>query len=165
MLTALIIADASSEDLAVTLGALVPAVVDGLLGDAVVVATHHDPAVTRIAEVAGASLVVTSGGDPWLMGAAAARRDWLLCLEAGDVPGDGWLRATDRFLASAIRGNRPLGRFSRPGAASALLRFKERWTGTRSVRAGDLVRRSWLMSKTGRERPVQIGAVMERHFA
>ena len=165
MLTALIIADASSEDLAVTLGALVPAVVEGLVGDAVVIARQHDASVTRIAEVAGASLVVTSDADPWVAGAAAARRDWLLCLEAGDVPGEGWMRAADRFLSNAVRGGHHLGRFSRPGMASALMRFQERWTGVRAVRAGHVAQRSWLVSQAGRERPLPIGAAIERHLA
>jgi len=38
----------------------------------------------------------------------------------------------------------------------------ERVAGTRTVRAGDLVRRTWLAGDAGRVRPVRIGAAIER---
>src|SRR3954465_12614716 len=112
MLTALIHSEGPPDALAATLASLVPGVVEGLVGDAVIVARQAAPATAGIAEVAGAKLVVApDGADPWRAGAAQARREWLLCLEAGDVPGEGWMRAVDRFLA-ATRGSQPLGRFS-----------------------------------------------------
>jgi hypothetical protein len=165
MMTALILAEGAPEGLAVTLGALVPAVVEGLIGDAVVIGRQADSPTEAIAEVAGAAIVIASPGtDPWREGAALARREWLLCLQSGDVPGDGWMRAVDRFLAAAARNGQPLGRFSRKaGAASVLIDLAERVAGTRTVRPGDLVRRDRL---TGREparvRPVRIGARLKR---
>ena len=122
MLTAVILAERDPENLAATLGALVPAVVEGLLGDAVVVARLADPAVANIAEIAGASLAVAPGdADPWREGGRLARRDWLLCLRAGDVPADGWMRAVDHFLVASARDRRPLGRFSRARVRSRRL--------------------------------------------
>ena len=166
MLTAVILAESDPENLAATLGALVPAVVEGLLGDAVVVARLADPAVANIAEIAGASLAVAPGdADPWREGGRLARRDWLLCLRAGDVPADGWMRAVDHFLVASARSRRPLGRFSRPGSglAGSFSRVVERMAGTRTVRPGDLVQRSWLDAHNGaRVRPLPIAARIER---
>src|SRR5215212_3656615 len=134
MITGLVLANAGEEALAITLGALVPAVVAGLMGDAVVIAGQQDPTIARIAEVSGAAVVVVAGTDnPWRVGGAAARREWLLCLAAGDVPADGWMRVVDRFLAHAQRHDQPLGRFSRrPRAAAAtVINLAERFAGTR----------------------------------
>ena len=166
MMTAVVFADGAPEELAATLGALVPAVVDGLIGDAVIVARQANPVMTRIAEVAGANLVMSSpNADPWRTGAVHARREWLLCLSSGDVPAEGWMRAVDRFLASSARVGQPLARFSRrrTGPASALINVAERVIGTRTVRAGDLVRRDWLTAgNPARVRSVRIGAAIER---
>ena len=164
MITGLILAEGDPEGLAGTLASLVPAVVEGLMGDAVVIAGRNDPAYGSIAEVAGASLTaVPDRGDPWRAGAALARRDWLLCLQAGDVPGDGWMRAVDRFLAAASRDDRPLGRFARRGPGGVLLNLVEQAAGTRMVRAGDVVQRNWLMANGVRRiRPARIAARIER---
>jgi hypothetical protein len=166
MMTGLILAEGLPEEVALTLAALVPAVVEGLLGDAVVIARQPHPAVAMIAEIAGASLAVAPGkADPWQAGASLARREWLLCLKSGDVPGEGWMRAVDRFLAAAVRQGQPLGRFSRTGldAAAAFSRLSEGVAGTRTVRAGDVVQRGWLAARDGaRVRPVRIAARIER---
>jgi hypothetical protein len=168
MLTGLILAEGEPEHLAVTLGALVPAVVEGLVGDAVVVARRPDAALATIAEIAGANLAIASlGADPWRQGASLARRDWLLCLNAGDIPADGWMRAVDRFLATAARERQPVGRFSRKGASASesLSRLAEAVAGTRTIRAGDLVQRDWLATRNGaRVRPFAIAARIERDF-
>src|SRR5688500_6335541 len=116
MMTALVLAEGEPEALAATLSALVPAVVEGLVSDAVVIVRDAHPTVATMAEVAGASLAVISDkADPWREGGRLARRDWLLCLQSGDVPGEGWMRAVERFLAVAIRRGEPLGRFYRSG--------------------------------------------------
>jgi hypothetical protein len=165
MITGLVLVDDAIDELAATLGSLVPAVVEGLMGDAVVIARRPHASVANIAEVAGARLVALSGDeDPWLAGAAHARRDWLLCLEAGDVPGEGWMRAVDRFLMAGGRDARPLGRFRyRAGGAASFRGPIERWTGTKQARAGDLVDRNWLATTSRtRVRPARIGAVIHR---
>lgn len=164
MITGLILAEGDPEGLAGTLASLIPAVVEGLMGDAVVIARGQDATFAAIAEIAGASLTaVSDGSDPWSAGAALARRDWLLCLRAGDAPGDGWMRAVDRFLAAASRDDRPLGRFARRGPGGVLLNLVEQAAGTRMVRAGDVVQRSWLMANGVRRiRPARIAARIER---
>ena len=167
MVTGLILAEGASEEVAMTLAALVPAVVEGLMGDAVIVARQADSALKSIAEVAGANLVIAPlDTDPWRTGAIHARREWLLCLQSGEVPREGWMRAVERFLAIAPRRHQPLGRFSRRQAGHLFIDLVDRVTGTRSVRAGDLARRDWLTARQpARVRPMRIGAVIERDFA
>ena len=165
MITGLVLAHGAPDHLALTLGSLVPAVVEGLMGDAVVIARCEDPGLAAIAEIAGARLVVAAPGvDPWRAGAPLARREWLLCLRSGDMPDEGWIRAVDRFLGAVGRDGPPLGRFSRKGlgAAESLSRSVESVAGTQTIRAGDLVRRSWLVNRDGgRLRPVRIAARIE----
>jgi hypothetical protein len=166
MMTALVFADGAPEELAATLGTLVPGVVEGLVGDAVIVTPRPDPVITGMAETAGAKLAIAPpGADPWRTGATHARRQWLLCLRSGDVPAEGWMCAVDRFLASSAKAGHPLARFSRrqAGPASVLVDLAERVLGTRIVRAGDLVRRDWLMAGDPvRVRSVRLGAAIER---
>ncbi|WP_375463394.1 hypothetical protein [uncultured Methylobacterium sp.] len=147
MISALVfIADPRDADaidcLADSLGTLVAGVAAGLVGDAVIVAGGPSDAVETIADATGAALVVLRrGANPWAAGAAAARRDWVLCLEAGDVPGEGWVRTLDRFVGTA-RAETRLGRLRRPHAGLALriLVRCEAVIGARRARAGDLVR-------------------------
>ncbi|TXM57742.1 hypothetical protein [Methylobacterium sp. WL120] len=150
MISALVlVADPGDADaldrLADSLGALVAGVAAGLVGDAVIVAAAMDPGVDTIADATGASLVVMPpGANPWVAGAALARRDWVLCLEAGDVPGDGWIRTLDRFVGTA--GADALGRLSRPHAslATRLAVWAEAMVGAGVARPGDVVRRDRL---------------------
>ena len=164
MISALILAERGGEALGLTLASLVPAVVAGLVGDAVLITPRQDPSVEAIADGVGASLVtLPQGTDPWCGGAAAARRDWLLCLEDGDVLADGWIRPLERFLAAAAAADRGIGRLRRPSAGPAAMRdVVERWAGTRRPRAGDLVHRAWLDGARRRVRPVPIRARIER---
>ncbi|MDP4021465.1 hypothetical protein Q8W71_02425 [Methylobacterium sp. NEAU 140] len=130
------------DRLADTLSALVAGVAAGLVGDAVIVAPPGDAELTAVAEATGATLAAYRGGNPFAAGAALARRDWVLCLEAGDVPADGWIRTLDRFVGTARPGT-GLGRLRRPGAglsARAVARIEARF-GARTARAGDVVRR------------------------
>jgi hypothetical protein len=166
MITALIHAEGLPEELAATLAALVPAVVEGLVGDAVIVAGQDDPELTAISELSGAKLVLVSPDiDPWRAGAALARREWLLCLRSGDVPREGWMRAVDRFVATATRTGQPLGRLARrpPRLASVFADFAGQLVGQGHARAGDLARRDWLLARDQvRARAVRIGAAVER---
>jgi hypothetical protein len=102
--------------------------------------------------------------NPWQQASSLARREWLLCLQAGDVPGEGWIRALDRFLAAALRDGGPMGRFARKGGAGqALSRVTAAVAGTRIVRPGDIVRRDWLTAEDRRRvQPLPIAASIER---
>jgi hypothetical protein len=165
MITALILAERGGERLGLTLASLVPAVVAGLVGDAVLITPRQDASVQAIADGVGASLVaLPQRSDPWRAGAAAARRDWLLCLEEGDVLADGWIRPLERFLAAASATDRGFARLRRSsaGAAAVMRDVAERWAGTRHPRAGDLVHRAWLDGTRRRVRPVPLRARIER---
>lgn len=127
------------DALADTLAALVAGVAAGVIGDAVIAAAHpDDPEVATMAESTGATLV-ERGRNPWVAAAGPARRPWMLCLEAGDVPAEGWIRVLDRFGGTAS--TESIGRLRRPHAPlfERIAGRREALTGTRQVRAGDLV--------------------------
>lgn len=135
------------EALADTLSALVAGVAAGLVGDAVIVAADPaDPELAVMADSTGAALAAR-GADPWASAAALARRPWLFCLEAGDVPAEGWIRTLDRFTGTAPP-EVALGRLPRPHApwaARLAARVEAARGSTRRVRPGDVVRREALV--------------------
>lgn len=154
------------DRLADTLSVLVSGVAGGLVGDAVIVAGRESEAVAAVAEATGATLVLHRGGNPYAAGAAAARRDWILCLEAGDVPAEGWIRTLDRFVGTA-RPETALGRLNRPAGRwlGRLVRRAETVVGARQARAGDVVRREALRAEdafTGRLKVRPLIARIER---
>jgi hypothetical protein len=162
MITVLICVKHGPEALAVTLSTLVPAVAAGLIGDAVILAGKPDDTIGKVADAAGATLIVTPDGS-WKRGAQAARRDWLLCLDDGDIPQEGWIRVLDRFVSlgrpekgMARLRRRPAG-FVRTGIDALLGRL-----GIASVRAGDLVHRRYLMEDVKARAPVRLAATIER---
>ena len=157
MITALIRIKHGPEALAVTLSALVPAVAAGLVGDAVILADKEDETLAQVADAAGATLIVAQGVS-WHAGAQAARRDWLLCLDDGDIPQEGWIRVLERFVSLGGQ-ERGLARLRRQaslrGTLAALLRRS-------SVRAGDLVHRRVLMNEVKARAPVHLSATIGR---
>jgi hypothetical protein len=157
MITVLVRVTHGPEALAATLSALVPAVAAGLVGDAVILAGRPDEGVSRVADAAGATLIVAQDAS-WRAGASAARRDWLLCLDDGDIPQEGWIRVLERFVGLGGQ-ERGLARLRRQnsirGALAALLRRS-------SVRAGDLVHRRVLLDGMKARTPVRLSAKIER---
>ncbi|GEP02451.1 hypothetical protein [Methylobacterium oxalidis] len=136
------------DRLADTLGALVTGVAAGLIGDAVIIAAAPHETVAAVAEATGAALVVRPrGASPWAAGAKAARREWVLCLESGDVPAEGWIRTLDRFVNTA-RPDVALARLRRPHAnlPVRLATKGESVLGASAPRPGDLVRRERLVA-------------------
>ncbi len=164
MITALVRAEHGVEALAVTLSALVSGVAEGLVGDAVVLSARADDDVMRVTDALGATFVrLADGEDPWRRGAALAKREWVLCLDAGDVPTDGWIRAAERFIALSPP-ERRLGRFPR-SAGTWRESLSLRWQALRAggqIRAGDVARRALLMEGRRAERPVRIAGSIER---
>lgn len=154
------------ESLADTLSALVAGVAAGLVADAVIVSGRKSDALETIADGSGATLVQSGPVGPWRAGARVARRDWLLCLEAGDLPREGWIRSVDRFVGTA-RPEVSLARLRRPhaGLGDRLAARIERLLGARNPRAGDLVRRDSLVTGVGfspRQRPRAMTAGLDR---
>ena len=162
MISVLIRVEHGVEALAVTLGALVPAVAEGLIADAVVLAPAPDETVASVAEAVGATFLV-SPALSWREGAALAKREWHLCLSDGDVPTEGWIRTLERFVAFSP----PERRFGRLGRRLRNLPERMRRSIGRilapgTIRAGDLVHRS-LWGNPGRaRRPVRVAASIER---
>ncbi|MGO4574042.1 hypothetical protein [Microvirga sp. 2TAF3] len=162
MITALIRVEHGPEALAVTLSALVPAVAAGLVGDAVILAETQDENVDKVADAAGAVLVVT-GEEPWKEGARAARHDWLLCLDDGDIPQEGWIRVLERFVAlGAPEGGSGRLRRQREGLLRAGADGLRAILNRRGVRAGDLVHRRVLMENGRVRAPVRLAATIGR---
>jgi hypothetical protein len=151
------------DRLADTLSVLVSGVAGGLVGDAVIVTGRESEAVAAVAEATGATLVVHRGANPYAAGAGAARRDWILCLEAGDVPAEGWIRTLDRFVGTA-RPETGLGRLRRPavGWSGRLVNRIERLTGARQARAGDVVRREVLRAGSALGPRIKVKALLAR---
>ena len=158
MITVLVRVIHGPEALAATLSALVPAVAAGLIGDAVILAERQDETLEKVADAVGAALVVAPRGS-WTEGAKAARRDWLLCLDDGDIPQEGWIRVLDRFVALS-RPEQGLARMRRrrAGVASVLGNL---FAGSK-VRGGDLVRRRVLMNEVRARMPVRLSATIAR---
>ena len=139
-------AQAESIDLlADTLSALVEGVAAGLVADAVIVSRRPDPALSTVAEGAGARLATTGlSPSPWHAAARLARREWVLCLQAGDIPQEGWIRTLDRFVHSG-RPDIVLGRLRRAKGVGGALTLLDGLIGVGQPRAGDLVRRERLV--------------------
>ncbi|MET0531451.1 MAG: hypothetical protein ABW003_24490 [Microvirga sp.] len=156
MITVVVRVTHGPEALAATLSALVPAVAAGLIGDAVILADKQDDVLVQVADAAGASLVE---GDAWADGVAVARREWLLCLDDGDIPQEGWIRVLDRFVGLA-KPEQGLARMRRQRAG--LMSAISSLLAGSSVRAGDLVHRRVLMNEIKARTPVRLSASIER---
>jgi hypothetical protein len=162
MITALIRTTHGPGALAVTLSALVPAVAAGLVGDAIIVARAHDETIDQVADASGAALVVTEG-NPWKEGTRVARHEWILCLDDGDVPQEGWIRALERFvgLGASAEG---LGRLRRhhEGAIRRVLDGLRALMRRQEVGAGDLVHRRVLLEGGRIRAPIRLPATIAR---
>lgn len=100
--------------LAETLGALVPAVVDGLVKEVIIVDGGSTDETIKVVDIAGATLVRCEAGRGIQLatGARAARFSWLLFLHADTTLATGWEREAAAFIERIDSGRRP------PGAAA-----------------------------------------------
>jgi len=101
MLSVIIGADENEEGLARTLASLVPAVVAGVLNDAVVIDAETVPAIAAIADAAGCGRIVGSIGEGLPRALAELHTDWVLLLKPGTVLEDGWFREAAEFVERA----------------------------------------------------------------
>lgn len=90
-------ADAPAR-LASSLASLVPAVIEGLVSDAIIRDLSQSATIRDVAEATGAILVAGSPADA----VAAARGSWLLILEPGARLEPGWGGPVRRFIESGV---------------------------------------------------------------
>ncbi|HEX9882145.1 MAG TPA: TIGR04283 family arsenosugar biosynthesis glycosyltransferase [Hyphomicrobium sp.] len=90
-------AEASLPD---TLSALIPAAVDGLVREVIIVDAGSADSTREIADAAGAEVLVASPsrGAQLAAGAARAKHHWLLFLHADTVLDVGWEREVSHFM-------------------------------------------------------------------
>jgi rSAM/selenodomain-associated transferase 2 len=95
--------------LAAAMTALIPAVVDGLVRDVIVVDGGSSDRTINIAEASGATLVRSAAGrgQQLIAGAQIARGPWLLFLHADTVLDVGWERDAAVFIEQVEAGKRP----------------------------------------------------------
>ncbi|MEZ5815880.1 MAG: TIGR04283 family arsenosugar biosynthesis glycosyltransferase [Hyphomicrobiaceae bacterium] len=107
----------AESGLAACLTALVPATVDGLVREVVIVDGGSTDRTLKIADQAGARIVKSRPGRGLQMqvGAQAARFEWLLFLHADTVLEPGWERELGAFVERVEVGQRP--------EAAAVFRF------------------------------------------
>lgn len=97
MISVVLVASEDLPGLAAQMAMLVPAAVDGLVKEVVLVA-DGEPGVEALAEDSGARLVTTSG-DRLTAGAAVARGDWILTLRSAPALREGWREPVEKHLA------------------------------------------------------------------
>ncbi|MFC7399467.1 hypothetical protein ACFQU1_19850 [Chelatococcus sp. GCM10030263] len=165
MISAVIRAGGDGEALGATIAALVPAVADGVLRDAVVVDEGGDAEIWEIADAAGTHyLKLSAGEDAWCRGAAAVKGPWLLLIAAGDLPEPAWAVAAERFIRKVkpgdVLGGARLTR-SRSSAWGGLLR---RLAPQSRVTSGVLVSKDLvLQGHLGRARLKRLAVALDHY--
>lgn len=120
----------AAEDMPLCLESLMAGLEAGLIREVILVDGGSNDATTRIAQAAGAAVIVSSPGRAaqLIAGAAAARGEWLLFLHADTALSRDWPERAGAHMAS------------RPGKAAAFaLKFRSdaraaRWLETRANR-------------------------------
>ncbi|PTM98423.1 glycosyl transferase [Mycoplana dimorpha] len=98
MLTVMLECNDDEAELAQTLAALVPAAVDGLVRDVVVLDHGSRDGSADVADAAGCRFL-TDWDLPEVI--AAARGEWLLLLEPGARPLNGWVEAVAEHVSTS----------------------------------------------------------------
>jgi rSAM/selenodomain-associated transferase 2 len=98
----------AERKLAHTLAALVPAVVEGIVQEAIIVDGGSTDETRIIAEAAGTHVIEAGRGRGTQLeaGAGAARGDWLLFLHADTVLEPGWAEEAQGFIERVETGRR-----------------------------------------------------------
>lgn len=109
MITVVIPTLNAEAGLAATLTALVPATVDGLVREVIVVDGGSSDRSTEVADQAGATVVRTGPGRGRQLaaGAEAARMPWLMFLHADTILEPDWVREAGAFIDRVEAGTRP----------------------------------------------------------
>jgi rSAM/selenodomain-associated transferase 2 len=99
----------AEKTLAATLTALVPATVDGLVREVMIVDGGSTDRTADIVEDAGAQILRKSGGRGYQLavGAMRTRQPWLMFLHADTVLEAGWEREASQFMEGVDQKKRP----------------------------------------------------------
>jgi rSAM/selenodomain-associated transferase 2 len=110
MITVVIPTLNAESGLAASLTALVPATVDGLVREVIIVDGGSSDRTLAIADQAGATMIKAEAGRGRQLAAGArdARMPWLLFLHADTVLEPGWEREASAFIERVEVGQRPL---------------------------------------------------------
>lgn len=110
MLTVVVPTLNAEQSLAATLSSLVPAVVDGVVRQVIVVDGGSTDRTLKIAEDSGADIVRAERGRGRQLAAGArqAKQGWLLFLHADTILDAGWEREIAAFVERVEIGQRPL---------------------------------------------------------
>jgi hypothetical protein len=100
MISVVLVASEDLPGLAAQMAMLVPAAVDGLVKEVVLVG-DGEPGVEALAEDSGARLVTASGDVAARLsaGASVARGDWILTLRSAPALREGWREPIEKHLA------------------------------------------------------------------
>jgi hypothetical protein len=161
MLTALVHANSTPGALAATLSSLVPAVAEGLVSHAVVIVPAADAAAERIADAMGAT-VINPGTGRWQAAATMARGDWVLLLDAGEMPGHGWIAAIERHLLQQSSERQRPALLPAAGAAAALRERLALLMGANNLRTGLVSPRRRVAEGTSGGAPVRLSVARDR---
>ncbi|MGL4727299.1 MAG: hypothetical protein ACRCWO_00955 [Bosea sp. (in: a-proteobacteria)] len=144
--------------LAATLSVLVEGAAAGLIGHAVIIAPAQagEGEIGRLADATGADLIASSAdiASDWRKAAMVARGDWLVLMQAGEMPGQNWVQALERHALTAQ--GKP-GFMPRAGWRGTL----DRWMPPSRAGAGYVLAKPQLLAGTS-PRPRIVGTVRER---
>ena len=131
MLTVVIPTLNAESRLPQSLAALVPAAIDGVVREVIIVDGGSTDATRKIADIAGATILQSEPGrgQQLAMGAAAARFPWLLFLHADTVLENDWHREASRFAAAVDSGD------IAPAAAAFRFRLDDNGVRPRALEA------------------------------
>jgi hypothetical protein len=119
-----------------TLNALISATVDGLVREVVVLAESTDEVAAKLADHAGCDLVALQNFSCALK---QAKGEWLLVLEGGALPEQGWAEAIGNHIESA--------------------------KGTAHFTRSPLAKRKFIQRWFQNERPLALGLLIEKRAA
>lgn len=159
MFAALVRSRGDVTALAATLGSLVEGAAAGLVGHAVVIVSGSPgqpelaEELAALADAMGAELVMASGDDQadWQKAAQAARGDWVMTINAGEVFAQGWIAAIERFAMTSGGGR--IGIVPRTGWHGLCDRLAGKFLSgrflpgrflPRRIRGGHIMPRAWL---------------------
>lgn len=98
MITAFILANDDAKALTCTLNAMVGATVEGLVREVIMLTTTNNDVAAKLADDAGCALI---GSDNFPATVHSSKGEWVMILEAGAMPEQGWMEAVGSHIQDA----------------------------------------------------------------